>query len=578
MPTREAPSRASLDQLIRARSLSYVIEQSRLGLLTVLVMTSALGSIFVPAAGIGLFLLWWVPVLVGFIGRQVWFEQLRKRPDTPDERRVTWVTTLSAFTGWLVMLSLPIFGPRISAHEFILLVGLMLAWIAGAVSVLAVQPRVYLGYLIACLSTVAFALWQRFGATEINVLALALPLGGLMMYRLAHGIRQLLNEAVAEGMRSETLAGQLEQALHETRQAFELRSRFLASASHDLKQPVHALSLLVNVLRRSADETRRQQVMHEIEHASRSIDSMFSGLMDMARIDAGNLRAHLTGVDLVPLLKTTLAGYPELCAQKGVTFALRVNGAPVVRADPLLLQRVLGNLLDNALKFTTTGGVTVEVAERGDSVILSVTDTGPGIEPAELDALFKPFSRGRQAQSLGVPGLGLGLAIVRHMVALMGMTLQVDATPGYGSVFALTLSRERRAAEVPVESTVNASLAGLNVLLVEDDQLAREATSHWLREAGASVTAVASDQEAMAAPDQAGRPDLLIADYNLGDEALTGGDIAVRLQQRFPQLPCIIVTGEGSAALTHVQGVVLRKPLSAPALARAVQELLHAGR
>ena len=566
----------SLADSILRRGLQHVIEQSRLGMVTAVVITSALGTLFVPTSGWALYLVWWGLAAGGFVLRQAWFERMRRNPGRLLERQLTRVTVVSAITGWVVICSLPLFGAKLSQDQFILLVGLFLAWISAGVSVLAVQPKVYLGYLVACLSTVMFSLWQRFGLSELNVMAIAVPLGGYMMYRLAVGIQGLISEAVTEGVRNEALAAQLQDALAETHAAFNTRSRFLASASHDLKQPVHALLLLVNVLRRTSNDDRRQQVVREIEHASHSIDSMFSSLMDMARIDAGSIQAHLTGVELIPLLKSSLAGYTDLCAQKGIAFSMRAEGAPVVRADPLLLQRVLANLLDNALKFTPKGGITVAVSDTTDGAIeLTVRDSGLGFDEAATHQLFKPFSRGEQAQSLGVPGLGLGLAIVQHMVQLMEMRVDVASASGQGSVFTLTMARDGRSENVPMDTQESPRLQGLRVVVIEDDHLARDAMTHWLQEAGATVTALDRGEGLTPYLAKDGLPDLLIADYNLGPGRMNGAQWVAEIQIKNPRLPCIIVTGEGSADLGNASATLLRKPLSAASLARALRELLH---
>lgn len=549
-----------------------VIDQGRIGSATIVLVTLALGGVFVLAAGWWLYLGWWSVVLSGVLVRQIWFERLRKRQGAANPQDVLRVTVASAFTGWLAMLCMPLFGPTLPEHHVIMLSGLLMAWMVAAVAVLGIVPRVYLAYLLLCLVTILWPMWQRFTPAEVGPLMVALPLGVLMMYRLSTGIHGLIGEAVALGMKSESLAHQLELALAEQKAAFDSRSRFLASASHDLKQPVHALSLLVSVLRQTTHEKRREQVLYEIEQASRSVDGMFTSLMDMAHIDAGSMKATVTGVDLRIFLKTTLAGFSEQCALKGLRFSLRIADGPVVMADPLLLQRVISNLLDNAVKYTARGSITVEVSQVGEHVDLSVSDTGAGISVQDREGLFQPFTRGQEAQAAGIPGLGLGLAIVEHMVRLMGMALSVQSQPGEGSRFSLRMRCTAPEEELRLDETSLPSLAGRTVWLVEDDVHARTAMRLWLEEAGASVSAFAGPLELQAA--QLPAPDLLVADFNLGPGHITGAALIDWARERRPGLPCILVTGEGSANLGGTQVTLLRKPASPATLAKAIKECI----
>lgn len=566
----------SLEDRVHQRSLAHVVNQSRLGLVTLILLASALGTMFVPTSGWRMYLIWWALTVGGFVLRQIWFERLRREIGQQAKWRLMLVNLASAATSWLVMLALPVFGPRLHESQFMVLVGLFLTYITAGVSLLAVQPTAHLIYLAACSATIMFAMWQRYGFEDQIAMTLAIPLGGVMLYRLALSIQGLVREAVREAMLNEKMATQLQLALADSRAAFESRSRFLASASHDLKQPVHALSLLISVLQRTQNENRRREVVREIDQATRSIDTMFSSLMDMARIDAGSLEAHLTGIELLPLLKSTLAGFPDACAQKGLHFSLRVEGSPVVHADPLLLQRVLSNLLDNALKFTVEGQIGVDVVESDGSVSISVLDTGVGISPEEQKSMFEPFARGHQAQTLGIAGLGLGLAVVQHMADLMHMHLSVQSRPGDGSTFSLRMEKGTMRDLVQLDDQVNASLKGQCVWLVEDDRIAREATQHWLEECGATVVAMRSAIEAQENSATGERPDLLIADHNLGLGDMSGAMLVAWAQQRYPGLRCIVVTGESSVSLEHADAVLLRKPLSAISLTKALQAVTGA--
>ena len=552
------------------RSIDLVVGQSRIGLVTVFTMVTALGGLFVPAAGWTTYLFWCLPVFAGFALRQYWFERLRRQTDALAPHQLTKITSVSAFTGWLVMLCMPLFGSYLSEHHLVFLGGLMLAWIAAAVAVLGVQPKVYGVYLAACLLTVMTALWSLSSVKEWLVMSLAMLFGGLIMFRLAVGIRSLLQEAVSEGAQSEALAQRLDQALGEQRLSYEARSRFLAAASHDLKQPVQALTLLVSVLKRTTHEERRQQVVAEIGLATTSIDAMFSSLMDMARIDAGSLVASNKPLDLLALLRTVLTAFPQRCSIKDLQFSFEASGTPVVMADPLLLQRVVSNLLENALKFTERGSISVVVSPYRSGTDIAITDTGIGIPPEELPRLYEAFVRGQAAQDMGVPGLGLGLAIARYMSDQMGGELIIRSQYGEGTTASLWLPLATQLKEVDIPATALPSLEGEHVLLLEDDALLRSAITQWLEEAGARVLQASQEGSLWSQLDAGGTPTMAVLDFNLGPGSDNGLLVLERLRERFPLLPAVMVTGEATDISPPAGVAVLRKPVSAEALAKAL--------
>lgn len=569
----------SIAQLTLQRSIELVTKQSRLGLITVTILTAALGGLFVPAVGWSSYLVWAGLVVAGFCLRQVWFERLRRDPRQASGLQLTLITSVSAATGWLVVLSLPIFGPQLPRHDLVLLSGLMLAWIAAAVSLLGVTPVVYGVYLVVCLITVFAALLQFATTLDVGVLGFAMAMGGLMMFRVAKGIRALLDEAVIEGSRSQALATQLDDALAQQKTFFETRSRFLAAASHDLRQPVQALTLLVSVMRRTENEERRKQVLDEIGQANTSIESMFSGLLDMASIDAGNMSAHICPVQIEPLLRSVLAGYPQRCTQKGLHFSLRNGASHVVLADTLLLQRVLGNLLENAWKYTLTGGISLETSLDDQHLLVVISDSGIGMDEQELTTLYQAFVRGPSAQSLGVPGLGLGLAIARHMCELMGVQLEIVSTRGSGTTARLWLPLATASTNDLSREVLMPSLAGLHIVVLEDDGQARAAMVHWLQEAGATVTSAAHGPDLFLQLEHAPLPppSLVVADLNLGFGRDSGATVIVQLRDRYPGLRALLVTGEADVGKAAAGDMVLTKPVSNEVLAKAMIAALGKG-
>ncbi|MGE0349230.1 ATP-binding response regulator [Hydrogenophaga sp.] len=592
-PLAEDPHQTQLiDAQLLARSIKLVIQQSRMGMVTALVVTLALGGLFVPTAGWALYLAWACPVAAGFVLRQTWFERLQRRAEASGVAQLTKITTVSAITGWMAIMCLPLFAPHLPLADALFLGTLLLAWVVGAVAVLGVQPRVYALYMLATLTTIFATLWPRLGPLELWIMGLAITMGALMMYRLARGMRSLLRDSVVESQRNEQLAQQLEEALqaekqvgarnqqlaeqleaalHAQRLTFETRSRFLAAASHDMRQPVQALTLLVNVLRRTQNDLRRSEVVEEIGQATQSIESMFSGLLDIASIDAGRLQAQVCPVELLPLLRTTLAGYAGQCEDKGLRLTQRLEVEPVVLADPLLLQRVMRNLLDNALKYTPSGAIGLEVRAHDAGVLIALRDSGIGMSEDEQRGLFQAFTRGASAQEFGVPGLGLGLAIARHMADLMGATLRIESRKNEGTTALLWLRRDSLSVVQPPPGELPAALTGEHAVVLEDDSLARAAMTHWLQEAGATVTSAASGTELWLKLGSAPPPTLVVADVHLGPNREDGVQVVQQLRRVHPAVRAVMVTGETAPLAIPPDVAVLRKPVDIQALVKALQ-------
>jgi signal transduction histidine kinase len=559
-----------LADLVLRRSLEHVLGQSRLGCITAIVVALLLGTVFAPQVGWLSYGLWFGAVATGFITRQIWFERLRKTP-TPTERQLYWVTGISAATGWLVILCVPLFTPSLPQDEAAFVFALMISWIAAAVAVLGVKPHVYGLYLCVALPTALYPMTTHTGVPAILLMAMAL--GGFLMFRMSLGIRALLIEAVSTGQRSEALAQDLDRAMQQQKAAFVARSRFLAAASHDLRQPVHALSLLVNVLKKTRHEDRRAEVVSEIERTSNSIQSMFRSLLDMAQIDADSMHARVERLDLLPLLQAVLAGCADRCDEKGLQLHTELPTVCHVQGDALLLERVLRNLLDNAVKYTRQGRVGLSARLVDGAAVIEITDTGVGMSAQDLRDLYKPFHRGVSSRGSATDGLGLGLAIARHMCELMGASLHIESVLGQGSTATVSLKAASQSGRVAVAKEPMALLAGLRVLMVEDDAQARLALSLWLQESGANVTTASSGQEAIALLDQMEAPDLLLADLTLnpGPDGLA---VIAAWQARHPALRALLITGED-----HIHGLpptqpVLRKPVVPEALVVALESLL----
>lgn len=213
----------------------------------------------------------------------------------------------------------------------------------------------------------------------------------------------------------------------------------LAELGHDLVQPVHAMQLLVHQLQAVSEESARQELVTQLQGVSETIASMFRNLLDCARLDAGSLQPCLDTVRLSPLLARVLGDHAIRCRPRNLRLGMMGSTALWVRADPMLLDRILDNLLDNAVKFTPSGQVVVHCSRKDATVRIEIADTGVGMVCADVDNAQRPFFRGASAHELGLDGMGLGLANATVLARLMGGDVALRSAPGLGTTVVLTL-------------------------------------------------------------------------------------------------------------------------------------------
>lgn len=359
------------------------------------------------------------------------------------------------------------------------------------------------------------------------------------------------------------------------------KSRFLAAASHDLRQPLHALGLFAEKLPEHVGDAEGAALADRMRHSVASLDSLLSALLDISKLDAGAIEAQPQAVALDAIFHRIAGDFAAVALERDLKLAF-VPTRRVVRSDPVLLERILRNLVDNALKHTRSGGVVVGTRSRGDCVAVEVHDSGPGIPAAERERVFEEFYQIGNVERDRSRGLGLGLAIVRRLADLLGHRIEVDTRLGRGSVFrvvALRVDPARVAPHVAMPEAVG-SLAGRRFLVVDDEEDVRTGTATVLASWGSECLVAASVDDALrAAGGQA--PDAMIVDWRLAAGA-TGLDAIERLRTAFgAPIPALIVSGASSPedlARIKATGVpLLHKPV-APARLRSALAFVLGGR
>ena len=553
------------------RSVAMILAQTRAGGGSALAMGAMMGFIFVPATGWGPFLAWYLVLAGGMLARQPYFHRLVQR-EGATERTLRKVAIGAALTGWISSASVPLFSPFLTGADLGVLTILAIGWVTLAVSVLAVQPRVYALYLGGCLTTIFIGWIPHAGPRELALIGVAMLIGGPMLVRLARIVQSQMRDVVQTGQQNAVLVRQLREALASQEETQRARTRFLGAASHDLRQPVQALLFLADIFRRSTDPSRRDAMAQQIVRTGESIDGMFRHLVDFAQIDAGTMRAVVQPVQLEQLLAAAVSGFAEKCAARGLRFRLEHPGACTVAADPVLLERMLRNFLDNAFKYSLQGEIVLRVHVEGEEVVVCVADQGVGMEPEDLAQACNAFFRGRSASLAEAEGIGLGLAISRHMAELMQVPLKIESQPCSGTTVTLRLpvAQEGRRVAPPAPELGEALLRGRLVAVVENDRLAREALCAWLLDAGARVAQGSSLAQLMEVLGNAGGPpDLMLADYRLAEG--TGVDAVAAVRAAYGPVPAWIVSGETDLAERVLHLPVLQKPITPERLLAALR-------
>jgi len=360
------------------------------------------------------------------------------------------------------------------------------------------------------------------------------------------------------------------------------KTRFVAAASHDLRQPMHAVGLLVGILAERQISPEISGLLHKIQHSVSALENLFETLLDISRLDAGIVTPQLICVSLDSLLESVELAHWQAAADKGLT--LRVHRPrTLVHTDSALLLSMLGNLVSNAIRYTERGHIDVFFRKCEQFVTVYVCDTGIGIPAAELEFIFEEFYQLSDTNRARGQGLGLGLAIVRRTAELLGYGLSARSSMSAGSVFGIRLpiaTADQFRQMIPVSVGAQDSLlSGAFIVVVDDDQESRFATEAIFKSWRCHVIAGSCGAEVRHELSQHLRqPDLIVADYWLGNGE-TGLEIIqdLRRDAEMP-IPAIILTADHDVARAVVAQahdiVFLQKPANAQRIRRVVMDLI----
>ena len=448
------------------------------------------------------------------------------------------------------------------------LVGLMFAMTSSGVMLLGSHLPSFYGFMVPTL--VPIFVRNVVEGTAMNfALATVSAIGTVAILSYGHRHNRVVIESWRNAFENEALAAQMkaqnaelekaraaaEEARNQAEIANRSKTQFFAAASHDLRQPLHALGLFAAALAERVHDPEVVRVVNSINASVEALEALFNELLDISKIDAGIIKATPENFPLQTLFDRLRMDFEAEAYERELRLRI-VPSSVYLFTDQVLLERILRNLISNALRYTRNGGVLVGARRRGNEVSLEVWDTGLGIPAAEQERIFEEFYQLGNPERNSKKGLGLGLSIVKRLVNLLGARIRVDSKPARGSVFRVRVRLGTASAPQPARGrdtrSMGTDLAGTRVVVVEDEAAVLEGMKVLLEGWGAEVIACAATADAVDAMAKLPEgPDLLIVDYRLREGA-TGTQAIHALRQRFRrEIPAIIVSG--STTPTHLE-------------------------
>jgi signal transduction histidine kinase/ActR/RegA family two-component response regulator len=584
-PWRRVPSvaTASREELVQrsiaCRQFRTVIEQASASLLAT-VAGVVLWMIVLWAHSPGPAVMAWGAAALSCIFAQHVFGRRFLRAMPPDEALRGWeagcsrlifaVGTIWGLAGFVVPDHAVVLAPYLA-------IGLLLV-VTGSLSLfVAYRPGIAL-FAVPCGLLTCVALVSIGGVLQIS-LGLGFLVGVALLMRLAYLQNTLMTQAMVSADERLVLLHELESRRREADEANQAKTRFLASVSHDLRQPMHSIALLSGALRHHVAVDAAADALAQIGTSVQAMDDMLGALLEVSRLDDGQLPLQVAPVAVEPLFSRLELQFAAQAQAKGLE--LHVAGSPAwVLSDAFQLHRMLANLLSNAIRYTQHGRVHLRCRVRGHEACLQVWDSGAGIAHEHRAQVFEEFFQVARTPREGGEGLGLGLAIVRRLGRRLGHRLTLRSRLRQGSVFGVVVPLYvAHAAQLPAGPNLAGLLARQLVLLIDDEAAARKSMQLLLESFGCHVLVAQSTQAALQRVDESLRtPDLIINDYCLGP-ADTGLEAITQLRGVVGEtIPALMVTAEVDKPIAAAQALgveVLPKPLQADALATVLSRLLH---
>ena len=433
----------------------------------------------------------------------------------------------------------------------LLMLGFLLMGAIGAGGVALLTPYLpafYAFFLPSLLPFAAILLWHQNGVNYVLFAVVIFYVCGLAVF--AHRAHHSFVSSIHAREENQDLVAELVRQKEEAERSNMAKSRFLAAASHDLRQPMHALGLFVETLRDRIHHPDLRRIVDNIGLSVEAMNDLFNALLDISRLDAGVIQPARIDFSLQSLLDRIRVEYERPCAEKKLSLKVFPRNAHV-HSDPALLERIVRNFVTNAMRYTREGGILVGVRKRGGRWRIEVWDTGLGIPQDKQREIFQEFVQLNNPERDRGKGLGLGLAIVERLAALLRHAISVRSQVGKGSVFAVelpaALSPVVSGSSEPTTEITFTGFPGTLIMVVDDETAILDGMRILLQGWGCEAICAGSGADMMALlADCPKIPDLIISDFRLR-QGESGIDVIRLLQEEFNErIPGVLITGDTS--------------------------------
>jgi signal transduction histidine kinase/CheY-like chemotaxis protein len=465
----------------------------------------------------------------------------------------------------------------------VVLVAVVLSVAFGSLTLYAShRPAFYSFMLLTVMPLITRMVWEQ----DPTYYTAAVVMAAVFFFTVFYGrnFGDAVFESVKNNYENEVLVDQLiaekrlaEDARKEAENATRSKTQFFAAASHDLRQPLQAIGIYVSLLKKRATGPL-EPLVNNMSTAVESLSKLVEELLEISRLDSGSIQPKVDQVVLDEMFSLLEQEFTPLAASKGLSLRVR-RGGFAIDSDPMLLQRVIRNLLANAIRYTQRGGVLLAARPRGGLISLEVWDTGPGIKQIELDRIFEEFYRGEssKAENSGT-GFGLGLSIVKRICGLLGHPLIVTTRPGTGTVFRVEAPlsvmpvRAKRSAPETVDMVMR-SLEGHAIVVLEDNAEILNSLTRLVRSWGAfAVPSTGFNAQLIRGIAGHQRIDAVLADHNLGPHSISGVEAVFRIRELvgFP-VPVIMLTAvQGAEVVGDFQRAMHARMALNPSMVSAI--------
>jgi len=554
-PSPGTPPDSNLDALIHAEQIDMLHRQSPISMIGNMTGALVLAGVFIGERPFWLIAGWLACMTALQASRLALYARYRKHGVVQSNVRratVMWVTG-AGVTGVVWGATALLFF--ISGHPVYqaVLTVLVFGITASAIPLIGSYiPSFYLFVFPALLPFIARNVFEGTAPHLVLSLIEAAVMAGFASF--AHNYNRMLIESLRNRLEKQALADRLaaqnvdlEHARVAAEQANRSKTQFFAAASHDLRQPLHAMGLFAAALTQKVRDPEVTGVISSINASVQALEALFNELLDISKIDSGVIKPNLIPFALEEVFARLRSEFAAEAAAKGLRLEVS-GGQHVVSSDPVLLERIIRNLISNAIRYTPAGNVAVTAAPVDGAVRIEVRDTGIGIREADQQRVFEEFFQLANPGRTSRKGLGLGLSIVQRLCGLLGYSIRLASEYGKGSAFSFDVppgaAQTQRGGSAGAAAPSQADLSGKLIVVIDDEAAIVEGMKALLSGWGADVLGSATGDDVVAAVHEAGRmPDLLIVDHRLGAGEM-GIEVAQRIRQALdPEIPAILVTG-----------------------------------